>query len=224
MAEYGAVAPSSMMGSSRSPPSSSSWRNSPAAAFLAILSSAIVLTVLLGADSSSVNRAKMSLAASQTMTAMATQHSQQGVQQQAARPVRKQAVSPAPVQPVMPPHQNLQEEGEGEEAPAEEAPAKEEEGSEGDDKSVVSEVIPDDMVPKKVEGGTARQAVTSVEEAVSEKPDKKNSHYVHGYSDKGVHLIMIIFLLGGVTVILYLWKQGKEGKGGDKAEMSAQKV
>mmetsp|Transcript_47108 Transcript_47108/g.111030 ORF Transcript_47108/g.111030 Transcript_47108/m.111030 type:complete len:244 (+) Transcript_47108:29-760(+) len=229
MAAYGAVAPASFLNPSSSTPSS--WRKSPGAAFLAILSSAIVLTVLLGADSSSINRAKgMELAAAQMMSKQAPLQMQQ--QQQQQQPMAAPAAAPAPVvqqaavaaPPAMAqqqqavkapvsiaPHQNLQEEAPAEEAaaPAPAAEEKKEEKKEGGEESVVSEVIPDDMVPKKVEGGTAQQAVKSVEEAVQDKPNEKNSHYVKGYTDQGVHLIMIIFLLGGVVVILYLWKGNK---------------
>jgi len=188
---YGAVAPASSL---RTP--SSQRKASPGTTFLGICAAALVLTVLLGGNARPqpgvaqlAETAHKQMAVAKAAAPVAAAHPV------AAAPIKSKAV--APVKGA----QKLQDE----EAPAEE-PAEKPAAEEPAEGGAAEAIDTKDLVPKKVEGGKGKETVKSVEEAFEEKPNGKNSHYVKGYTDKGVHLLIILMLLLGVIVVYYSWK------------------
>mmetsp|Transcript_2026 Transcript_2026/g.4765 ORF Transcript_2026/g.4765 Transcript_2026/m.4765 type:complete len:192 (+) Transcript_2026:23-598(+) len=155
--------------------------------FVGFVAAALVVTVLFAGDGTPQPKSRIS--------------------QLAAVPasMERQMSLAAVVAPPQATTHKLQEE---EAAPAAEAEAKPEpEGKMAKDDTGVTEA---DLMPTKVKGGKAQEMTKSVEEAFTEKPDKKNSHYVGGYSDKEVHLLMIFCLLLGTALIYYVWRAKKE--------------
>jgi len=57
--------------------------------------------------------------------------------------------------------------------------------------------------------GTGKELVKSVEEAVTEKPTEANSHYIKGYNDKEVHLLIILLLILVPGGIYMFWRTQK---------------
>jgi len=168
---------------------------------MAIVAGVLVLAFVVGhqAHSSSAAATTNSLAAAHTMRAPVAQvaHKQQAVAQMAAQGI--------PHGPIKTQHLEEEEAAAAEEKAA--APPAEKESSAGGDEEI-------DLMPPKggPKGGRAKELSSSVEEAFEDKPNPENSHYVAGYVDKEVHLLIIFFLLLGTMAVYFYWRSSKEAK------------
>uniref|UniRef100_A0A7S0M8L9 Uncharacterized protein n=1 Tax=Cryptomonas curvata TaxID=233186 RepID=A0A7S0M8L9_9CRYP len=77
-----------------------------------------------------------------------------------------------------------------------------------------------DAAPPPGPGGTAKELRNSINEAVSVPATPENSHYITGYSDKEVHLLVIAALLLGTATIYFAWRTQR--RVGDRAGYAAQ--
>jgi len=89
-----------------------------------------------------------------------------------------------------------------EEAPEEEDAPKESAVEQGED--AVEGLLP--PVKSGIKGGEGKILTKSVEDAMEDMPNSKNSHYIKDHTDKEVHLLIIFFMLLGTILVFYCWK------------------
>jgi len=67
----------------------------------------------------------------------------------------------------------------------------------------------DAAVSEEAPAGTGKELIKSVEQAVTEQATPENSHYIGGYTDKSVHLLVILLLIIIPGGIYFFWKTQK---------------
>ncbi|EKX39919.1 hypothetical protein GUITHDRAFT_164796 [Guillardia theta CCMP2712] len=224
MALYGAVAPTSYVNRNPSKsPSKSNWN--AGTVFLGIIAGALVISFLAGDQTVKAEQkaphyqdlSGMPQFAPHAAAQQAQQASDSQMQQNSVAPTQSKQLAVqsqvASMQAPMPSRskQSLQAAASAtEQAPPAPQPAQapsSPSASAGGSSSIAS-----DILPKDIKGGKGKEISKSVEEAIQDKPNSSNSHYIAGHTDKEVHLLVIFFLLVGTGVVIYYMRKEQAPK------------